>query len=62
MKKLNLNSFNKFENLKLENEQSSKIRGGLETCSNKKTSHFTAEEDKQDNDTEQSSDPETAVM
>lgn len=58
MKKLNAKSFSKFEKLKLENEQTSKIIGGAETCSNKKCTHYTGETDGPDGDTTQTADPE----
>lgn len=62
-KKLNSETFNKFESLKLKNVETSKVMGGRgETCSNITTSHFTADVDKQDSDTEQASDPENATM
>lgn len=59
MKKLNVKSFSKFEKLKLENEQTSKIIGGAsgETCTNTKCTHYTGATDDPDGDTTQTSDP-----
>lgn len=56
MKKLNLKSFSKFEKLKLENEQTSKIIGGTETCTNGKTQHSTESTGRLDGDTSQNPD------
>jgi len=61
MKKLNSKSFAKFERLKLENEQTSIVRGGEKTSTLTKTYPMTGG-DIRDTDAISNDDPETSTM